>query len=108
MSDQNEGNIILHTILEAGANAVRDYLAATADAGARDIPELWLQSEIARAFMREQKYYVFLERRMTDILHDANSGRKAPVQWRGDRLTGRVDIALYERTPDPKDASLRG
>ena len=25
----------------------------------------------------------------------------------GDRITGRVDIALYERTPKPEDASLK-
>jgi hypothetical protein len=107
MSDQVIGNTILNTVLQTGAKAIKDYLEMTGDAAARDLPEFWLQSEIARSFAVKQQYYVFLERRMTDILRDANSGRKSPVVWQGDRITGRVDIALYERTPKSEDAGLK-
>jgi hypothetical protein len=66
------------------------------------VPERWLQFEIARAFADTGQYYVYLEHPVTSLQEYAGTG--LPLQ--GNRQIGKVDIALYDLTPDPQDASL--
>jgi hypothetical protein len=106
MRTQNAAASLLSEIVQAGATAITDYLEMSGDAMTWDVPEFWLKAEVARSLQVKNQYYIFLERRVSDILSDAQSGSEVPLSLQGERQTGRVDIALYERTPNPVDAGL--
>ena len=63
MSDHDIGNTILNAMLRIVTKAIKDYLEMTGDAAARDLPEFWLQSEMARSFAVEPHTTYYLNAR---------------------------------------------
>jgi len=95
---------LLDAVLSVGNEAIARYLEIAGDAHVWDTPEFWLQSEIANALAKA--HFVRLEHRVSDTLHYASDGVSDSPEREVERQTGRVDIALYEKVPNPNDASL--
>lgn len=92
---------LLEKVIKIGSEALTDYLDMTGDGEARDVPEFWLKSEIARKIKEIYGYYVYLEHRVRDLVKYADAG-----ELQGPRQSGRVDIVLYEKRAVVKDAAV--
>jgi hypothetical protein len=98
----------LTAVLLSGASAIEEYLEMTGDGQVWDTPEFWLKAQIARHLRKECGFYIYLERRVSDLVSDANSGELEKRALEGVRQTGRIDLVVYEGTQDPSQASIIG
>ena len=64
----------LTAVLLSGASAIEEYLEMTGDGQVWDTPEFWLKAQIARHLRKEYGFYIYLERRVSHLVSDANSG----------------------------------
>ncbi len=82
----------LTAVLLCGVSAIEEYLEMTGDGVVWDTPEFWLKAQTARHLRKEYGWYIYLERRISDFVADANSGGEAEGRLEGDRQTGRIDL----------------
>jgi phosphoribosylformylglycinamidine synthase subunit PurS len=96
---------LLREVVQSGLTAVEKYFEMGGDAGLWEMPELWIQTEIAAALWRKYESYIWLELPISKMLEWYREW-EAPDMRPEERITGRVDIGLFSGSGTPEQTEL--
>lgn len=104
LRDFPECNDLLKDVVQFSVEGAQDYLQM-GGSHIWQIPELWMQSEIARKLFA-LRLHVWLEAAMKDVREWIPTLPFLPVE--NERRTGFLDIALFEPHDPVSESDLRG